>query len=108
MTAAVRQKARWSGGGRPSLVTAAVRQIARWPGGGRPSLVTAAIRQIARRPGGGRPSLVTAAIRQIVEEQMQANDETTAYQLHKIFNRKGHSLSIRTVLRFGEAPTTAN
>ena len=37
---------------------------------------------IARHPGCGRPSRVTDEIKKIVEEQMRADDETTAHQLH--------------------------
>ena len=37
---------------------------------------------IARLPGSGRPSKITAEIKQIVDEQMRADDETTAYQLY--------------------------
>lgn len=39
---------------------------------------------IGRRIGSGRPSKVTAEVKQIVEEQMRADDETTAYQLHHL------------------------
>ena len=44
---------------------------------------------IARRVGSGRPSKVTSKIKQIVEEQMRRDDETTAYQLHRLLSEKG-------------------
>ena len=54
---------------------------------------------IARSPGSGRPSKVTEEIKRIVEEQMRADDETTAHQLHALLNSKGYSISLSTVLR---------
>ena len=54
---------------------------------------------IRRRVGSGRPSKITAEIKQIVEEQMRADDETTAYQLHRLLTEKGYSISLRTILR---------
>ena len=54
---------------------------------------------IARQPGSGRPSKITAEIRQIVEEQMRLDDETTAYQLHRLLTEKGYSISLPTILR---------
>ena len=54
---------------------------------------------ISRRVGSGRPSKVTAEIKQIVEEQMRADDEMTAYQLHRLLNEKGYSISLRMILR---------
>ena len=54
---------------------------------------------IARRVGSGRPSKVTAEIKQIVEDQMRLDDETTAYQLHRLLTEKGYSISLRTILR---------
>ena len=53
---------------------------------------------IARRVGSGRPSKVTAEIKEIVEDQMRNDDETTAYQLHRLLSEKGYSISLRTVL----------
>ena len=47
---------------------------------------------IARLPGSGRPSKITAEIKQIVDEQMRADDETTAYQLHAILNQRGYNV----------------
>jgi len=52
-----------------------------------------------RKPGSGRPSKITAEIKEIVEEKMQEDDETTAYQLHALLLSRGCSISRRTVLR---------
>ena len=38
-------------------------------------------RSIHRKPGSGRLSSITAVIKALVEQQMQTDDETTAYQL---------------------------
>ena len=54
---------------------------------------------IRRRVGSGRPTKITAEIKQIVEAQMRADDETTAYQLHRLLTEKGYSISLRTILR---------
>ena len=54
---------------------------------------------IARQPGSGRPSKVTAEIKELVEAQMRLDDETTAFQLHRLLTEKGYSISLRTVLR---------
>lgn len=54
---------------------------------------------ISRRPGSGRPSKITAEIKRIVEEQMRKDDETSAYQLHRLLTEKGYSISLRTILR---------
>ena len=54
---------------------------------------------IARQQGSGRPSKITGEVKNIVEEQMRANDETTAHQLHALLVSKGYGLSLRTVLR---------
>ena len=54
---------------------------------------------IARRPGSGQPSKVTEEIKRIVEEQMQKDDKTMAYQLHQLLVSKGYSICLRTVLR---------
>lgn len=58
-----------------------------------------AIRSICRRIGSGRPSKITAEIKQLVEQQMRIDDETTAYQLHRMLTEKGYSISLRTILR---------
>ena len=54
---------------------------------------------IARRPGGGRPSKFTEDVKRLVEERMQADDETTAMQLHQLLTASGYELSKATVLR---------
>ena len=54
---------------------------------------------IQRRPGSGRPTKITAEIKAIVEQQMQFDDETTAFQLHALLRARGYSISIRTVLQ---------
>ena len=54
---------------------------------------------LTRRVGSGRPSKVTAEVKAIVEEQMRQDDETTAYQLHKLLVDKGYNISRRTILR---------
>ena len=54
---------------------------------------------IGRRIGAGRPSKVTAEVKDIVEQQMHADDETTAIQLHRLLAAKGNTLSRRTILR---------
>ena len=54
---------------------------------------------LAREPGSGRKTIITQEIQEIVEEQMRADDETTATQLHQLLIRRSHNLSLRTVLR---------
>ena len=54
---------------------------------------------IRLRLGSGRPSKVTAKIKVIVEEQMRRDDETTAYQIHRLLVEKGYQLSRRTTRR---------
>ena len=54
---------------------------------------------MARRIGSGRPSKVSAEIKQIVEDQMRRDNETTAYQLHRLLSEMGYSLSLRTILQ---------
>ena len=58
-----------------------------------------ATRSIGRRVGSGRPSKITAEIKQLVEQQMRIDDETTAYQLHRMLTEKGYSISLHTILR---------
>ena len=53
---------------------------------------------IARRSGSERPTKITAEVNAIVE-QMRADDETTAYQLHQLLTSKVYGLSLRTILR---------
>ena len=54
---------------------------------------------IARQEGSGRKSLLMRRILKIVEEQMLKDDETLAYQLHKILLEKGINVSQRSILR---------
>ena len=54
---------------------------------------------ISRKPGSGCPSKVTREVKEFVEQQMQRDDETTAYQLHQLLNEAGHQISISTILR---------
>ena len=54
---------------------------------------------IERRPGSGSISKVTSLVKELVEEQMQRDDETTAYQLHQMLVEKGVTISLRTILR---------
>ena len=49
---------------------------------------------IGRRPGSGRPSKIMAEIKRIVDLQMEANDETTAVQMHAHLVKTGHNLSL--------------
>ena len=42
---------------------------------------------------------VTARVQELVEQQMQKDDETTAYQLHHMLVENGIKISIRTILR---------
>lgn len=54
---------------------------------------------IIRQPGSGRKTVLSPEIRRVVEDQMRADDETTASQLHVILTRLGYKLSLRTILR---------
>ena len=54
---------------------------------------------LARQPGSGRKTIITEEIRTIVEGQMQADDTSTATQLHQLLIHHGHNVSLRTVLR---------
>ena len=56
-------------------------------------------RSIARRVGSGRPSKITAEVKKLVDDQMKIDDETTAYQLHRMLTQKGYTISLRTILR---------
>ena len=44
---------------------------------------------IRRKEGSGRPSKITRDVKVIVEQEMQKDDETTAFQLHKLLNERG-------------------
>lgn len=54
---------------------------------------------ISRASGSGRPSKINNEVMAIVEEKMREDDETTAYQLHRILTSKGYQISCRTILR---------
>ena len=54
---------------------------------------------ISRKEGSGRPTKITAEVKELVEMQMEKDDETTAYQLHKLLTDNGYLLSIATILR---------
>ena len=56
-------------------------------------------RSIRRKGGSGRWSKITVEIKKLVEERMRSDDETTAYQLHRMLTEKGYSISLRTILR---------
>ena len=58
---------------------------------------------IRRRPGSGQKSKVTDKRKAIVDEQMRIDDETSAFQLHRLLISKGHYLSIQTILRCRQA-----
>lgn len=54
---------------------------------------------IGRRPGSGRLLKVTSRVKMLVEEQMQRDDKTAAYQLHQMLLEHGVNISFRTILR---------
>ena len=54
---------------------------------------------VARMEGSGRPAKISPEVMALVEEQMRANDKTTAFQLHKMLNERGIDVSIWTILR---------
>ena len=54
---------------------------------------------IGRRPGSGRPSKITEEIKAIVVEQMNKDDETTAYQLHRLLVSRSYNIPIHTIFR---------
>ena len=54
---------------------------------------------IMRKAGSGRPSKITVEIKRLVERQMRIDDETTAYQLHRLLLYEGYDISIYTILR---------
>ena len=45
----------------------------------------------------GRLSIITSRVKPMVEEQMQQDDETTAYQLHRMLVEKGVQTLLRTL-----------
>lgn len=54
---------------------------------------------LSRKEGSGRPTKLTPEVMRIVEGKMSEDDDTTAYQLHKILKDQGFIISITTVLR---------
>ena len=54
---------------------------------------------LAKLEGGGRRSKITNKIKQIINQQLLHDDETTAYQMHKMLTEKGIDISIATILR---------
>ena len=59
---------------------------------------------IRRKPGSGHLPSITAEIKALVEQQMQTDDETTAFQLHKLLVFRGYKISAHTVLHCRKAP----
>lgn len=49
---------------------------------------------IRRKPGSSRPSKVTEEVQSFVENQMQKDDETTAYQLFHLLKDAGMCISV--------------
>ena len=54
---------------------------------------------LSKLEGGGRHTKITNEIKQIVNQQMHDDDETTAYQMHKLLTQRGINVSIATILR---------
>ena len=54
---------------------------------------------VARREGSGRPTKITREVKLLIEAQMLKDDETTAYQIHKLLTDKGINISVSTILR---------
>ena len=54
---------------------------------------------LARKEGSGLASKITDDVKLLVERQMEINDETTAYQLHKLLVENGYDLSLSTIVR---------
>ena len=54
---------------------------------------------VARKEGSGRLKKISPETMTLVEEQMSADDETTALQLHKMLNERGVAVSKWTILR---------
>ena len=58
---------------------------------------------IAIQGGGGRRGFFTPEVKGIVDEQMNKDDKTTTYQLHKLLLERGMRVSISSVLRYCRA-----
>ena len=54
---------------------------------------------IGRKPGSGRPTKFDSEMLDLVENQMQADDETTATQLRQILKNRGFTVSLTTISR---------
>lgn len=54
---------------------------------------------IERKSGSGRLTKITARVKELVEAQMKGDDETTAYQLHRMLVENGIEISLMTILR---------
>ena len=54
---------------------------------------------ITHLPGSGQPFRLTSEVLKIIEDQMKADDETTAMQLLKIIEDQGHKVSRTTIIR---------
>ena len=54
---------------------------------------------IARNHGTGRSTKITQEVKDLIEEQMQADDETTAVELKCKLDANGIKLSLSTILR---------
>ena len=55
---------------------------------------------MGRKEGSGRPSKVTTDMKIVVQHQMEEDDETTAYLLHKLLTDNGYNILISTILCF--------
>ena len=58
---------------------------------------------VLRQHGSGRPSKITVEVKMIVDDQMELDDETTAYQLHTVLVNRGYNITLRTILRCRKA-----
>ena len=50
---------------------------------------------IDRKAGSGRPSKITTQVKRLVDQQLEKDDETTAYQLHHMLIENGIQISLR-------------
>ena len=56
---------------------------------------------IGRQEGGGRKTVITQNVKLIVEQQMVNDDETTAFQIHKLLIQEGIYISKYSALSQG-------
>ena len=54
---------------------------------------------ICRLPGSGGSFKMTPEMLKLIEDQLQADDEVTASQLHRILTNKGYRVSKSTIIR---------